>query len=99
MQMTAAAFCKGLLDLEGTSLAPILISLVTKDAKMLDAFEKGASEDIQKVKDMLYEMMNHDAAAEDRISSAASGDSKSDADTAWPTEDLSAAFAQVCDDR
>jgi hypothetical protein len=47
--MTAAAFCKGLLDLEGTSLAPILISLVTKDAKMLDAFEKGASADIQKV--------------------------------------------------
>jgi len=95
VQMTAAAFCKGLLDLEGTSLAPILISLVTKDAKMLDAFEKGASEDIQKVKDMLYEMMNQDPSADDRISSAASGDCKSDADTAWPTEDLSAAFARV----
>jgi hypothetical protein len=51
------------------------------------------------VKDTLYEMMNQDAAAEDRISSAASGDCKSDADTAWPTEDLSAAFAQVCDER
>ena len=48
--MTAAAFAKGLLDLEGTSLAPILVSLVKKDASMLDAFGKGASDDITNAK-------------------------------------------------
>lgn len=39
-QMSAAAFIKGLLDLEGSSLTPILVSLVTKNASMLDAFGK-----------------------------------------------------------
>ena len=38
---------QGLLDLEGTALTPILVSLVKKDAGLLDAFGKGASEDIQ----------------------------------------------------
>lgn len=38
--MSAAAFIKGLLDLEGSSLTPILVSLVTKNASMLDAFGK-----------------------------------------------------------
>jgi hypothetical protein len=38
--MSAAAFTKGLLDLEGSSLTPILVSLVKKDASMLDAFGK-----------------------------------------------------------
>ncbi len=47
VQTSAAAFTKGLLDLEGTSLTPILVSLVQKDASMLDAFGKGASEDIR----------------------------------------------------
>jgi hypothetical protein len=47
VQTSAAAFTKGLLDLEGTSLTPILVSLVNKDASMLDAFGKGASEDIR----------------------------------------------------
>jgi inositol hexakisphosphate/diphosphoinositol-pentakisphosphate kinase len=41
--MSAAAFAKGLLDLEGESLVPILVSLVKKDASMLEAFGKGAS--------------------------------------------------------
>lgn len=40
LQMSAAAFIKGLLDLEGSSLTPILVSLVTKNASMLDAFGK-----------------------------------------------------------
>lgn len=39
-QMSAAAFIKGLLDLEGSSLTPILVSLVNKNASMLDAFGK-----------------------------------------------------------
>jgi inositol hexakisphosphate/diphosphoinositol-pentakisphosphate kinase len=38
--MSAAAFIQGLLDLEGSSLTPILVSLVTKNASMLDAFGK-----------------------------------------------------------
>ena len=41
---------QGLLDLEGDSLTPILVSLVKKDAHMLDAFGKGASEDIRLAK-------------------------------------------------
>ncbi len=40
VQVSAAAFTKGLLALEGSSLTPILVSLVTKDASMLDAFGK-----------------------------------------------------------
>jgi inositol hexakisphosphate/diphosphoinositol-pentakisphosphate kinase len=40
VQMSAAAFTKGLLDLEGNSLTPILVSLVNKNASMLDAFGK-----------------------------------------------------------
>jgi inositol hexakisphosphate/diphosphoinositol-pentakisphosphate kinase len=42
-QVAAAAFTKGLLDLEGSSLTPILVSLVAKDATMLDAFGKVGS--------------------------------------------------------
>ncbi|GMH42191.1 hypothetical protein BSKO_10110 [Bryopsis sp. KO-2023] len=55
VQTSAAAFTKGLLALEGNSLTPILASLVKKDTPMLDAFDKGASEDIQKSKVVLYE--------------------------------------------
>lgn len=36
--------------MEGDSLTPILVSLVKKDAHMLDAFGKGASEDIRLAK-------------------------------------------------
>lgn len=43
LQMSAAAFIKGMLDLEGSSLTPILVSLVTKNASMLDAFGKVGS--------------------------------------------------------
>ena len=59
VQTSAAAFAKGLLDLEGTSLTPILVSLVNKDAGMLDAFGKGASLDINAAKAELYAQMTY----------------------------------------
>ena len=63
VQTSAAAFTQGLLDLEGASLTPILVSLVKKDASMLDAFGKGASEDIRAAKAELYAQMTYDPAA------------------------------------
>ncbi|GJN23698.1 hypothetical protein PR202_gb11367 [Eleusine coracana subsp. coracana] len=42
-QMSAAAFAKGLLDLEG-QLTPILVSLVSKDSSMLDGLEDASIE-------------------------------------------------------
>jgi len=60
VQSSAAAFTKGLLDLEGAALTPILVSLVKKDAGMLDAFGKGASEDIRRAKAELYQQMTWD---------------------------------------
>ncbi|KAI8107858.1 hypothetical protein M9435_002885 [Picochlorum sp. BPE23] len=59
VQTSAAAFAKGLLDLEGSSLTPILVSLVNKDAGMLDAFGKGASVDISAAKQELYAQMTY----------------------------------------
>lgn len=59
LQASAAAFAKALLDLEGTSLTPILVSLVKKDASMLDAFGKGASDDIRAAKNIVYEVGMH----------------------------------------
>jgi hypothetical protein len=61
VQMSAAAFTKALLDLEGASLTPVLVSLVKKDAYMLDAFGKGASEDILRAKDALYRALTWDS--------------------------------------
>lgn len=43
VQMSAAAFAKGLLDLEG-ELTPILVSLVSKDSSMLDGLQDGTIE-------------------------------------------------------
>ncbi|KAE9590382.1 hypothetical protein Lal_00028141 [Lupinus albus] len=43
VQMSAAAFAKGLLDLEG-QLTPILVSLVSKDSSMLDGLEDASME-------------------------------------------------------
>lgn len=60
VQSSAAAFTKGLLDLEGAALTPILVSLVKKDVGMLDAFGKGASEDIRRAKAELYYQMTLD---------------------------------------
>jgi inositol-hexakisphosphate/diphosphoinositol-pentakisphosphate 1-kinase len=41
---------------------PVLVSLVKKDAAMLDAFGKGASEDIRKTKEELYRKLTQDPA-------------------------------------
>ena len=60
VQTSAAAFTRALLDLEGSSLTPILVSLVKKDASMLDAFGKGASDDIRAAKAALYDAMTAD---------------------------------------
>ncbi|KAK4603944.1 hypothetical protein RGQ29_012454 [Quercus rubra] len=43
VQMSAAAFAKGLLDLEG-ELTPILVSLVSKDSSMLDGLDNASIE-------------------------------------------------------
>eukprot|EP00963_Diacronema_lutheri_P011878 scaffold1501_cov352-Pavlova_lutheri.AAC.21 len=60
VQMSAAAFCKGLLDLEGASLAPIIAAMVKKDTPMLDAFGKGASEYIQHAKECIHDAMTNE---------------------------------------
>ncbi|KAG2442512.1 hypothetical protein HXX76_002598 [Chlamydomonas incerta] len=60
VQTSAAAFTKAMLDLEGASLTPILVSLVNKDASMLEAFGKGASDDIAEAKEALYQAMTWD---------------------------------------
>ncbi|RDX99713.1 Inositol hexakisphosphate and diphosphoinositol-pentakisphosphate kinase VIP2, partial [Mucuna pruriens] len=46
VQMSAAAFAKGLLDLEG-QLTPILVSLVSKDYSMLDGLENASIEMVE----------------------------------------------------
>ncbi|KAL0450597.1 UNVERIFIED_CONTAM: Inositol hexakisphosphate and diphosphoinositol-pentakisphosphate kinase VIP2 [Sesamum latifolium] len=55
VQMSAAAFAKGLLDLEG-QLTPILVSLVSKDSSMLDGLEN-ASTKIEEAKARLNEII------------------------------------------
>ncbi|XP_042025102.1 inositol hexakisphosphate and diphosphoinositol-pentakisphosphate kinase VIP2-like isoform X2 [Salvia splendens] len=58
VQMSAAAFAKGLLDLEG-QLTPILVSLVSKDSSMLDGSENASSEMVE-AKARLNEIINSD---------------------------------------
>ncbi|ONM07826.1 Phosphoglycerate mutase-like family protein [Zea mays] len=53
--MSAAAFAKGLLDLEG-QLTPILVSLVSKDSSMLDGLED-ASTEMDEAKARLHEII------------------------------------------
>ncbi|KAM7268712.1 hypothetical protein ACFE04_010878 [Oxalis oulophora] len=55
VQMSAAAFAKGLLDLEGP-LTPILVSLVSKDSSMLDGLDN-ASIEIKEAKAKLNEII------------------------------------------
>ncbi|KAI4387776.1 hypothetical protein MLD38_000179 [Melastoma candidum] len=55
VQMSAAAFAKGLLDLEG-QLTPILVSLVSKDSSMLDGLEN-ASMEMEEAKAILNNIM------------------------------------------
>ena len=64
VQVSAAAFAKGLLDLEtpkvrdgGAALAPILASLVVKDARMLDFVSTEVAADIGCAKEKLYKFM------------------------------------------
>ncbi|KAL9660006.1 hypothetical protein QQ045_024816 [Rhodiola kirilowii] len=55
VQMSAAAFAKGLLDLEG-QLTPILVSLVSKDSSMLDGLDN-ASIEMEEAKARLNEIV------------------------------------------
>ncbi|XP_075638897.1 inositol hexakisphosphate and diphosphoinositol-pentakisphosphate kinase VIP1-like isoform X3 [Castanea sativa] len=55
VQMSAAAFAKGLLDLEG-ELTPILVSLVSKDSSMLDGLDN-ASIEMEEAKGMLHDII------------------------------------------
>ncbi|XP_016569730.1 inositol hexakisphosphate and diphosphoinositol-pentakisphosphate kinase VIP2 isoform X1 [Capsicum annuum] len=55
VQMSAAAFTKGLLDLEG-QLTPILVSLVSKDSSMLDGLAN-ASIEIKEAKAKLNDII------------------------------------------
>ncbi|XP_058778773.1 inositol hexakisphosphate and diphosphoinositol-pentakisphosphate kinase VIP2-like isoform X2 [Vicia villosa] len=59
VQMSAAGFAKGLLDLEG-QLTPILVSLVSKDSSMLDGLEN-ASTEMEEAKARLNEMITSSA--------------------------------------
>ncbi|XWS30276.1 hypothetical protein CRYUN_Cryun24cG0102800 [Craigia yunnanensis] len=59
VQMSAAAFAKGLLDLEG-QLTPILVSLVSKDSSMLDGLENASSE-MEEAKARLNEIITSGA--------------------------------------
>ncbi|VAH95592.1 unnamed protein product [Triticum turgidum subsp. durum] len=61
VQMSAAAFAKGLLDLEG-QLTPILVSLVSKDSSMLDGLED-ASIEMDEAKTRLHEIIISNAKA------------------------------------
>ena len=68
VQTSAAAFAKGLLDLEtsGTdsaSLVPILVSLVRKDANTLDTLGRGAGTDLADARRLLHKLMMTDTAA------------------------------------
>nr|CCA18114.1 PREDICTED: inositol hexakisphosphate and diphosphoinositolpentakisphosphate kinase 2like isoform 4 putative [Albugo laibachii Nc14] len=74
VQMTAAAFAKGFLELEG-DLTPILVSLVTtlgKDAnKMLDhSGQAEANEEIQRTKCKLKQLLHRDYATFQDFASA-----------------------------
>lgn len=65
VQMSAAAFAKGLLDLEtpkgvsneAAALTPIMSALVLKDAKMLDFITQEVEDDIRDAKQKLYNIM------------------------------------------
>ncbi|BAU01196.1 hypothetical protein VIGAN_11037900 [Vigna angularis var. angularis] len=63
VQMSAAAFAKGLLDLEG-QLTPILVSLVSKDSSMLDGLEN-ASFEMDEAKARLNEIITSKATTSD----------------------------------
>ncbi|KAK9114075.1 hypothetical protein Syun_020872 [Stephania yunnanensis] len=72
VQMSAAAFAKGLLDLEG-QLTPILVSLVSKDSSMLDGLDNARAE-IKEAKARLNEII---------LSNAKVLDTNEDAELPW----------------
>ncbi|KAK9090611.1 hypothetical protein Sjap_023788 [Stephania japonica] len=72
VQMSAAAFAKGLLDLEG-QLTPILVSLVSKDSSMLDGLDNARAE-IKEAKARLNEII---------LSTAKKLDTNEDAESPW----------------
>mmetsp|Transcript_65034 Transcript_65034/g.188572 ORF Transcript_65034/g.188572 Transcript_65034/m.188572 type:complete len:1100 (-) Transcript_65034:45-3344(-) len=61
VQMSAAAFARGLLDLEADSLTPICVALVETDSIMLDDLPSAAVPLIEAAKQQLYETIrrNH----------------------------------------
>ncbi|XP_057447571.1 inositol hexakisphosphate and diphosphoinositol-pentakisphosphate kinase VIP2-like isoform X4 [Lotus japonicus] len=63
VQMSAAGFAKGLLDLEG-QLTPILVSLVSKDSSMLDGLEN-ASVEMEEAKARLNEIITSSTKTDD----------------------------------
>jgi len=73
VQITAAAFAKGLLALDTHigQLTPILASLVTKDAKLLDFVTHDVEEDILHSKHKLYTAMTHNPVPSKRASKVA----------------------------
>jgi inositol hexakisphosphate/diphosphoinositol-pentakisphosphate kinase len=63
VQITAAAFAKGFLDLEGKHLTPILVSLVSSnnESQMMLDDSSMASKDLERVKLDLHEQLStHD---------------------------------------
>ncbi|XP_068647174.1 inositol hexakisphosphate and diphosphoinositol-pentakisphosphate kinase VIP2-like isoform X2 [Aristolochia californica] len=68
VQMSAAAFAKGLLDLEG-QLTPILVSLVSKDSSMLDGLDN-ASIEMEEAKTRLHDIITSEPKAAQRNQSA-----------------------------
>ncbi|KAL6325331.1 hypothetical protein AAG906_023176 [Vitis piasezkii] len=74
VQMSAAAFAKGLLDLEG-QLTPILVSLVSKDSSMLDGLDN-ASIEMEEAKARLNEI----------ITSGAKNHTNGSSDVPWMTD-------------
>ncbi|XP_050221931.1 inositol hexakisphosphate and diphosphoinositol-pentakisphosphate kinase VIP2-like isoform X2 [Mercurialis annua] len=68
VQMSAAAFAKGLLDLEG-QLTPILVSLVSKDSSMLDGLDN-ASSAMEEAKARLNEIITSGTKAANNIGSS-----------------------------
>ena len=66
--MTAAAFAKGLLDLEG-ELTPILVSLVVKDKTSYDLLDDSSSADgaMRTVKQRLHQLLSNDEELSDEV--------------------------------
>ncbi|KAH9183335.1 hypothetical protein AeNC1_014690 [Aphanomyces euteiches] len=102
VQMTAAAFAKGFLELEG-DLTPILVSLVTtldKDAnKMLDhSGQADANEEIERTKAKLRRLLQEEyASEEDMIANVAPLNTKSIVDALQKLQNPKEALGKLHD--